>query len=471
MSTTTHPPLPSTTHPNPPGTVPPKKSKHTGWIWLLAVLAIGGLAWYLYVPPTAGGPNAGKKGGKGGKGGGGDVPVAVAKAHRGNIPVYLDGLGSVTPFYTVTGRTRVDGQLMSIPVKEGDMVKENDLIAQVDPRPFDVMLEQAEGNMAHDQALLNNARLDLQRYKTLLAQDAIPEQQLATQAALVQQYEGNIKTDQAAIDNAKLQQTYAKVTAPISGRVGLRLVDPGNIVHASDTTGIVSIAQIQPIAVLFTIPEDSLPSVLKKLRAGVTLPVEAYNRDKTEKLSSGRLLTVDNTIDPTTGTSKLKAIFPNTDSALFPNQFVNIRLLVDTQINQVVVPEVAVQQGANGPFVYTVGDDARVKVQPVKPGITEGSDAQILDGVSEGDTVVTDGTDKLQTGSRVRIRTLGGAGSGAPGKKKKGGATPPAGAAGAAHPAAGAPATERTLSGVNPNQTGGQDPGTHQKGKKKSQDQ
>jgi multidrug efflux system membrane fusion protein len=463
--------LPSTTHPNPPGTVPPKKSKHTGWIWLLAALAIGGLAWYLYVPQTAGGPNAGKKGGKGGRGGGGDVPVAVAKAHKGNIPVYLDGLGSVNPFYTVTVRTRVDGQLMSIPVKEGDMVKEGDLIAQIDPRPFDVMLEQAEGNMAHDQALLNNARLDLQRYKTLLAQDAIPEQQLATQAALVQQYEGNIKTDQAAIDNAKLQQTYAKVTAPISGRVGLRLVDPGNIVHAADTTGIVTIAQLQPIAVLFTTPEDSLPAVLKKLRAGIALPVDAYNRDKTEKLSSGKLLTVDNTIDATTGTSKLKAIFDNNDNALFPNQFVNIRLLVDTQANQVIVPEVAVQQGANGPFVYMVGDDAKVTVRPVKPGITEGSDAQILDGLKEGDTVITDGTDKLQSGSRVRIRTLGGAGANAPGKKKKGGTTPPAGAAGAANPVAGAPSSQKTLTGANPSQTGGQDPGTHKKGKKKSEDQ
>jgi multidrug efflux system membrane fusion protein len=422
MSTSTHPPLTTTTV-HPPAGVPPKKKKHTGWLWLVVALALGGLAWYLRVPATVGGPAAGKKGGKG-KGAGGDVPVSVAKAHRGSIPVYLDGLGSVSAFYTVLVRTRVDGQLMSFPVKEGDFVKEGDLIAQVDPRPYQVMKDQAEGQMAHDRALLEDAKLDLDRYQTLLKQDAIPKQQLDTQAALVLQYEGSIKTDQAAIENANLQLTYAKVTAPITGRIGLRLVDPGNIVHATDTNGIVIITQLQPIAVLFTIPEDNLPQVLKKLRAGVQLPVRALNRDKREELDAGFLQTVDNTIDPTTGTSKLKAIFENTKNALFPNQFVNIRLLVDTLGNQVLVPEAAVQQGSSGPYVYTVGEDAKVSVQNVQVGVMEGSDAQILSGVKEGDTVVTDGTDKLQAGSRVRIRTIGGAAAGAPGKKKKGGAAP-----------------------------------------------
>jgi multidrug efflux system membrane fusion protein len=401
--------------------VPPKKKKHTGWIWLVVALAIAALAWYMYVPAPAGGTaGAGKKGGKG-KGGGGDIPVAVAKAHRGTIPVYLDGLGSVSAFYTVVVRTRVDGQLMNVAVKEGDMVKEGELIAQVDPRPFQVMLDVAQGTMARDQALLANAKLDLERYQTLLAQDAIPKQQLDTQRALVAQYEGNIKTDQANIDNAQLQLTYAKVTAPITGRIGLRQVDPGNIVHATDSTGLVIITQLQPIAILFTIPEDNLPQVLKKLRAGISLQVDAYNRDKSEKLGSCHLQTVDNSIDATTGTSKLKAVCDNANNALFPNQFVNVRLLVDNVANQVVIPEVAVQQGSNGPFVYIVGDDAKVRVQQVQVGVVEGNDAQILSGVSEGDAVVTDGTDKLQAGSRVRVRTLGAPGAGArSGKKKKG---------------------------------------------------
>jgi len=422
MSASTHPPL-TTGKPETPAGLPPKKKRHTGWIWLVVALAIGALAWFLHVGAPAAGTTAGKKG-KGGKGAMRDVPVAVAKAHRGNIPVYLDGLGTVTAFYTVLVRSRVDGQLMTVPVNEGDLVKEGQVIAAIDPRPYQVMLDQAQGAMARDQALLANAKVDLDRYQTLLKQDAIPKQQLDTQVALVAQYEGNIKTDQANIENAQLQLTYAKITAPIGGRIGLRLVDPGNIVHAADTTGLLVITQLQPISVLFTIPEDNLPQVLKKLRAGVSLPVDAYNRDKTEKLDTGRLLTVDNTIDPTTGTSKLKAVFDNTKSALFPNQFVNIRLLVDTEVNQVIIPEVAVQQGSNGPYVFVVGDDSKVKVQTVQPGVIEGNDAQILSGLEVGDAVVIDGTDKLQNGSSVRPE-LGGAGAGAPGKrgaKRKGGA-------------------------------------------------
>ena len=448
MSASTHPPL-TTTKPETPAGLPPKKKRHTGWIWLVVALAIGALAWFLHVGAPAAGTTGGKKGGKGGKGAVRDVPVTVAKAHRGNIPVYLDGLGSVTAFYTVLVRSRVDGQLMTVPVNEGDLVQKDQVIAQIDPRPYAVMLEVAQGQMARDQALLANSKVDLQRYETLLKQDAIPSQQLDTQKALVAQYEGNIKTDQANIDNAQLQLTYAKITAPIGGRIGLRQVDPGNIVHAADTTGLLVITQLQPISVLFTIPEDNLPQVLKKLRAGVSLAVDAYNRDKTEKLDTGRLLTVDNTIDPTTGTSKLKAIFDNTKNALFPNQFVNIRLLVDTEVNQVIIPEVAVQQGSNGPYVFLVGDDAKVKVQLVQPGVIEGNDAQILTGVKVGDVVVTDGTDKLQTGSSVRP-DLGGAGAGAPGKrgaKKKGAAAAPAGAAVKGAPAPQVPADQAAPGG------------------------
>jgi multidrug efflux system membrane fusion protein len=338
--------------------------------------------------------------------------VAVAKARQGDIPVFLNGLGNVTAFYTVTLHSRVDGQLMNVAFREGQSVKEGDLLAQIDPRPFQVQLEQAEGQMAHDQALLKDAQLDLERYKTLLKQDAIPSQQLDTQAAMVAQDEGQIKTDQAAIDNAKLQLTYCKIIAPISGRIGLRLVDPGNIVHASDSNGMLVITQVQPITVLFTIAEDSLPPVLRKLSAGATLPVQALNRDNSQKLDSGKLLTVDNQIDPTTGTSRLKAVFPNQAFNLFPNQFVNIRLLVDTKHDQVIVPAVAIQSGSQGKYVYVVKPDSTVDVRVVTPGITEGNDTSIEKGLNVNEAVVVDGADKLQPGSKVRVRS---GGSGKPG--------------------------------------------------------
>ncbi len=304
--------------------------------------------------------------------------MVVSKVTRSSIPVYLNGLGNVSAYYTVTVKSRVDGQLMKVDFNEGDLVKEGQVLLEIDPRPYQVQLELAQATLAHDQALLDNAKVDLERYKLLVKTDAIPNQQLDTQTALVAQYEATIKQDQANIDNAKLQLIYAKVTAPITGVVGLRLVDPGNIVHASDANGMIVITQLQPIAVLFTIPEDSLPQVTQKLRAGAHLPVDAYNRDNSKKLASGMLLTLDNQIDNTTGTSKLKAVFDNKDNALFPQQFVNIRLLVDTLTNQLVVPNVAVQNGQQGTFVYVVDDDSQVHLKTVQVGVTTETSADIL---------------------------------------------------------------------------------------------
>jgi multidrug efflux system membrane fusion protein len=296
---------------------------------------------------------------------------------------------------------------MKVDFNEGDLVKEGQVLCEIDPRPYQVQLDIAVATLAHDQALLDNAKVDEKRYVELVKTDAIPGQQLDTQNALVAQYEGTIKQDNANIENAKLQLVYSKVTAPITGVVGLRLVDPGNIVHAADANGMITIAQLQPIAVLFTVPEDSLPAVVQKLRAGSHLPADAYNRDNSKKLASGTLVTLDNQIDNTTGTSKLKAVFENKDNSLFPQQFVNIRLLVDTLTNQLVVPNVAVQNGQQGTFVYVVDADSVVHLKPVNVGITTETSADILSGISDGDRVVVDGTDRLVEGATVRVRKAG----------------------------------------------------------------
>jgi multidrug efflux system membrane fusion protein len=333
--------------------------------------------------------------------------VVVTNVTRSTIPVILKGLGNVTAFYTVTVKSRVDGQLMRIDFREGDFVKEGQVLAEIDPRPFQVQLELARATLAKDQALLKNARVDVERYQQLIATDAAPKQQLDTQIALVSQYEATVAQDMANIDNVLLQLTYAKITAPIDGVVGLRLVDPGNIVHASDSTGIIVITQLQPISVLFTIPEDSLPQVTQRLRDGAQLTVEAYNRDDSKKLASGRLVTVDNQIDNTTGTSKLKAVFDNADHALFPQQFVNVHLLVNSLTNQLVVPNVAVQNGQQGTFVYVVDQSSKVHLQTVQVGLTTSTSTDILSGLTEGTRVVVDGTDRLVEGATVRVRKPG----------------------------------------------------------------
>ncbi len=412
------------------------------WLWLLVLALLGtGIYFYFFAPQKteAAAPAqnaAGKSGGKRNGNGGQPMSVVTATAKTGDISIYLNGLGSVVPLNTVTVKPRVDGQLMRILFREGQVVKQGQALAEIDPRPYQVQLTQAEGQYARDQALLKNAQVDLERYKTLFQQDSIAKQQLDTQEAQVRQYEGALKVDKGQIDSAKLQLTYAQVTAPASGRIGLRQVDQGNIVHASDTNGIVVITQLQPITVVFTIPEDNIPSVMQKLQAGSKLSVDAYDRSQKTKLATGTLLTVDNQIDTTTGTVKLKAQFSNEDFSLFPNQFVNARLLVETRHGLTVIPTAAIQRGTQGTFVYVVKDDRSVSVRPVKLGPSQGDDTAIDSGLATGEMVVVDGADKLREGAKVELATRdGGArskGSGTGqregGRRKRDGASAPASA-------------------------------------------
>jgi multidrug efflux system membrane fusion protein len=348
--------------------------------WSIGLVILSVIAFGAYVLVTKSGEGQ-LRAGQSRNAGARSVPVIVATAKTGDIGIYLNGLGTVVPFNTVTVRSRVDGQLMQVLFQEGQMVHKGDLLAQIDPRPFEVQLTQAQGQMARDLAQLKNAQLDLERYRGLVKQGFVPKQQLDTQEALVRQYEGIVKADQGQIDNAKLQLTYCRVTAPIDGRVGLRLVDVGNMVRANDPNGLLVITQLQPITVVFTIPEDSLPPVLEKLKAGERLPVDAFDREHKQRLASGSLLTVDNQIDPNTGTVRLKAVFSNEQSELFPNQFVNARLLLDTKRGATIVPSVAVQRGPQGTFVYVVKRDRAaepaVEVRPIEVGVTHAEDASI----------------------------------------------------------------------------------------------
>jgi multidrug efflux system membrane fusion protein len=329
--------------------------------------------------------------------------VATAPVQRQDVPVYLSGLGSVTAFNTANIKSRVDGQIMKVNVQEGQTVKQGTLLIEIDSRPFQVQLEQMQAQLSRDQAQLHDAQLNLERYTALIPSGSIAQQQVDTQKALVDQLQGTVHTDQAQIDNAKLQITYCHITAPFDGRVGLRQVDSGNIAHASDANPMLILTQLQPIAVIFTLPEDVLPTVSKRMRQG-TLEVDAFSRDDQTKLATGKLLTIDNQIDPTTGTAKLKAVFSNTDSQLWPNQFVNADLLLETRKNSTVVPTAAILRGPQGTFVYSVNPDKTVQDRPVTVSLTQGDTTVISEGLNPGDTVVTDGQDKLQRGSRIEPR-------------------------------------------------------------------
>lgn len=378
-----------------------------GWISLFAgaIAMIAGCGNVSQNAQAAGG----KKGGRGGAGMA--VSVAVAKASTMDLPVYLSGLGSVEAFNTVAVKSRIDGQLVQINFKEGQEVKKGELLAVIDPRPYQVALSQAEAALYKDQSALKDAKLNMDRFAGLVKDGVIPQQQYDTQVSLVGQLEGAVRADQANVDNQKLNIAYTQITAPVSGRVGLRQVDIGNMVHATDPNGLVVITQLQPIAVIFTLPEDNLPTVQQHLAKG-RLQVQAYSRDDQTRLATGSLLTIDNQIDPTTGTGKLKAIFDNHDRSLWPNQFVNARLLLEVRKNNIVVPAAAVQRGPQGTYVFTVKPDKTAEMRPVTVTFSEGNYSAITQGIKPGETVVTDGQDKLQPGSAVDIRSVEGASAG-----------------------------------------------------------
>ncbi|MEO8432815.1 MAG: MdtA/MuxA family multidrug efflux RND transporter periplasmic adaptor subunit [Acidobacteriota bacterium] len=369
------------------------------WLWIVGFLILALVAFALL--RTRAGKADKKAAAAQAQRAGRAVPVVAIPAKIADLPIYLTGLGTVSATNTVTVHSRVDGQLLRVDFREGQLVRKGDLIAEIDPRPFEIQLTQAEGQRGKDEAALANARLDFQRFQSLFQQSIIPQQQLDTQAATVRQLEATVKGDQGLIDSAKLNLVYARITAPITGTVGLKLVDPGNIVRANDANGIVVITQLSPIAVLFTIPADHLPPVQQQLKKGLKLPVEAWDRDFKNRLGAGTLLAVDNQIDPGTGTVRIKALFDNENGALFSNQFVNARLLVDTLRGAVVIPTAAIQRSPQSTFVWAVKPDSTVEMRNIEVQLTSGDSTAVRGAIASGDRVVVDGVDRLAPGSKV----------------------------------------------------------------------
>lgn len=402
----------------PPHAPPSRRGRWLGaLVALLVMLALGGTAWYLIHRPAAKGP--------GGPGGGARVTVGEATARRADVPVYIDALGTVTPVATITLRPQVSGVLTQVLFTEGQMVTKGQLLAQIDPRPFQQALMQAQGTRQRDEAQLANARITLQRYQTLLAQDSIARQDVDTQAALVQQLEGTVTSDRASEKTAQLNLDFTRVTAPVSGRVGLRVVDAGNVVSSGDAAGIAVITQINPVDVQFSVPQDRVPDIQARAAEDKRLPVTALDRIRSNVLDKGVFLTLDNQVDVQTGTVRAKARFQNAAGTLFPNQFVNIRLLLRTLQGAVVVPVTALRTGATGDFVYVVNEDRTVSMRPVKRGQGTVENIVVTEGLKEGERVVTEGGDRLTDGASVRLASDAAARPGAAASAPRNGASGP----------------------------------------------
>ncbi|HEU5080943.1 MAG TPA: efflux RND transporter periplasmic adaptor subunit [Opitutaceae bacterium] len=406
-------PRPDDTTPRPAATAPvsPNQTRKSGrrWLkWSIAFVLVAVLGYAIVVRPLSR-RGAAKLATSSRRGGvmTGPVPVSAQPAQQADLDVRLAALGTVTPFNTITVRSRVDGELQKVYFSEGATVEAGAPLADIDPRPFEAQKAQAEAQLAKDTALLENARVDLNRFKTLLAQDSVSGQQVDTQAALVRQYEASEKLDQAQVDTAALQLTYAHITAPIGGRIGLRLVDSGNIVHAADATGLAVITQLKPISVIFSVPQANVPRIMQRLNSGQSPVVDAYDRDGKTLLAQGKLVTVDNQIDPTTGTIKLRAEFPNDNGALFPNQFVNVQLLVDQLKGATVITTAAVQQGSVGTYVYVVTPQKTAAVRTIQTGPSDNGLIAVTKGLSPGESVVVDGLDHLRDGSAIELITSG----------------------------------------------------------------